>query len=102
MGVNLSTLLRTPELIATKRSPDRVELVLSQLDKLPAPSPVAAKLLAVSASDDVSLSAIVEILRTDASLSAGILRLANRADLGIRAAKMDIHKAVTLLGLSRV
>jgi len=98
----LTTLLQTPPSTARKSGPDRVELILSQLEKLPAPSPVAAKLLSVSSSDDASLAAIVEVLRTDAALSAGILRLANRADLGIRSAKFDIHKAVTMLGLRRV
>ena len=96
--------------VATERSrrrtlsaSERVELILSYLDRLPTLSSVAARLLAVTASDDSCAQDVIDIVRTDPSLSAGILRMVRRADVGARGdVTITIDRAVKLLGFRAV
>ncbi len=84
------------------RSRERVELILSQLDRLPTLPVVAARLLSVTTSDETSVRDAVEIIESDASLTAGILRLVRRADLGVRSRGITVSRAVALLGFNAV
>lgn len=77
---------------------ERVELILGQLDQLPALPSVVARLLAVVGSDGSSVSDLVRIIEPDPSLTACILRMVRRADLGVRSQGMTIDRAVSLLG----
>ncbi len=81
---------------------ERVELILAQLDHLPTLPVVAARLLALTTSDDSSARDVVELLETDAALTAIILRLVRRADLGVRGDAITVARAVTLLGFNAV
>ncbi len=82
---------------------ERVELILSHLDRLPTLSSVAARLLAVTASDDSCAQDVIDIVRTDPSLAAGILRMVGRADVGARSdVTITIDRAVKLLGFRAV
>ncbi|MGB2985407.1 MAG: HDOD domain-containing protein [Phycisphaerae bacterium] len=81
---------------------ERVEVILSQLDQLPTLSTVAARLLAAITSDETSARDVVEIIESDAALTALTLRLIRRADLGVRGEAMTVARAVTLLGFSAV
>ena len=79
-------------------TPDRVEMILSRLDQLPSPPAVAMRLLKVTTSDDSSARDVVRIVKADASLTAAVLRMARRADLGIREDIVTVDRAIALLG----
>jgi signal transduction histidine kinase/HD-like signal output (HDOD) protein len=81
---------------------ERVELILGQLDQLPTLPTVVARLLAVAGSDDSSACDLVRIIEPDPSLTARILRMVRRADLGVRTEGMTVARAVTLLGFRAV
>jgi len=81
---------------------ERVELILGQLDQLPTLPTVVARLLAVAGSDDSSARDLVRIIEPDPSLTACILRMVRRTDLGIRSQGMTVARAVTLLGFRAV
>jgi putative nucleotidyltransferase with HDIG domain len=83
-------------------SRERVELILNHLDRLPALPGVVARLITVTSSEDSSARDVVSIIESDAALTAGILRLVRRADLGVRTQSMTVTKAVTLLGMRTV
>lgn len=81
---------------------ERVELILSQLDRLPPLPAVAARLLQLTSSDDSSVGDVVPLIESDAALTAAILRMAQRADLGVRGDMMTVGQAVVLIGFSTV
>ena len=83
---------------ASKR--DRVELILSQIDRLPSPPDVALQLLGITTSDDSSAQDVVRIVESDASLTAAVLRMAGRADLCIREDILTVERAVSVLGFT--
>lgn len=81
---------------------ESVELTLSQLDRLPTLPAVAARLLAVTTSDESSARDVVEVVESDAALTAAILRLVRRAESGVRGEALTVAQAVTLLGFTAV
>ncbi len=83
-------------------SRERVELILSHLDRLPALPSVVARLLAVTTSEESSARDVVTVIESDASLTAGLLRMVRRADLGVHDRAMTVSRAVTLLGFRAV
>ena len=87
---------------ADSPSRERVELILSQLDRLPTLPAVVTRLLAVTTSEASSASDVVEVIESDAALTATVLRMIRRADLGIRDDAMTVSRAVTLLGFNNV
>lgn len=90
------------ESLPTVAARERVELILHQIDRLPTLPTVTARLLAATGASDTSARDIVDIIASDASLTASLLRLARRADLGLRSDGMTVPKAVTLLGFNAV
>ncbi len=52
--------------------------------------------------DDVEFARLNELLRSDTSVSAELLRRANSAAFGIRSRVLSVEHAVAMLGLSRV
>lgn len=81
----------------------RVELILQQLEELPTLPAVAVKVLEVtnegagSSTDDV-----VRLVGSDPVLTARILQLVHRADLGVRGEVNSVDRAVQLLGFEAV
>lgn len=82
--------------------PDRVDLILDQLDQLPTLPTVAALVVQMTRRDDTSARDVVQVIASDQSLSAKILRLAARAHLGAPRDVDTIEKAVVLLGFEAV
>ena len=80
----------------------RVELILQQLEELPTLPAVALRLLEVTADDQSSLDEVVALISSDPSLTARILQLVHRADVGVRGEVSSIHRAVVLLGFEAV
>ncbi len=88
--------------VRTQPSRERVELILAQIDRLPTLPTVVARLLAVTSAEESSAKDVVEILSADATLTASLLRMVRRADLGARSDAMTVSKAVTMLGFGAV
>jgi putative nucleotidyltransferase with HDIG domain len=83
-------------------NPERVDLILSELDQLPTLPAVAARVLQATTSERTSAAEVIRLIESDQSLSAKILKLVHQASRG---APRDIHsvdKAVVLLGFNAV
>jgi signal transduction histidine kinase/HD-like signal output (HDOD) protein len=76
----------------------RVELILQQLEDLPTLPAVAVKVLELTGSDDSSASDVVSVIQNDPPLTARILQLVHRSDLGVRGEVTSVARAVVLLG----
>lgn len=72
------------------------------LKNLPPFPPVAVKAMELLANESVDLEKVNSILRTDAALSAEVLRLANSALPGSRRPFDTIARALIFLGTQRV
>ncbi|RJP31455.1 MAG: HDOD domain-containing protein [Phycisphaerales bacterium] len=80
----------------------RVELILSQVSQLPTLPAVAVQVLAATQSADSSAADVVRLIQADSALTAKILKLLTRADLGVRDEVVSIDRAVVLLGFDAV
>jgi len=69
---------------------------------LPPYRPVARKLMQLTTRENVPLSDLQEVLRTDAVFAADVLRLANSPMIGMRGEITSILQAVTMPGLERI
>jgi putative nucleotidyltransferase with HDIG domain len=81
---------------------ERIELILSQLTALPTLPAVALRLMEVTTSSESSAKDVVRILESDPALTAALLRMVRRADLGIRSEVLSVERAVVLLGFRAV
>jgi putative nucleotidyltransferase with HDIG domain len=79
----------------------RVELILQQLEELPTLPAVAVQVLEVTSREDSSFEDVVRLIASDPSLSARILQLVHRADVGAGSAE-TVEQAVRLLGFEAV
>lgn len=86
----------------TDPQPRRVELILRQVDALPTLPAVAARLLQLTSSDDSDAKQVTELVATDPSLTAKILKICRAADKGVHADVITIDRAVVLLGFNAV
>jgi signal transduction histidine kinase/HD-like signal output (HDOD) protein len=80
----------------------RVELILQQLDELPTLPAVAVRLLELTSDDRAPVEEVVSLLSSDPSLTARILQLVHRSDLGVAGEVNSVHQAVVLLGFEAV
>lgn len=70
-------------------------------DRLPSPKGVALAVTELCRREDVSLSAVVDVLKTDPALTGRLIKLANAVSHGLRPAA-SLQEAVTRLGLATV
>ncbi|MEO0918379.1 MAG: HDOD domain-containing protein, partial [Pseudomonadota bacterium] len=82
--------------------PQRIELILRQLDALPTLPSVAARLLQLTSDDQANIQEVIDLVCTDPALTAKIISQCTRADRGVRREVITIEKAVKLLGFSTV
>ena len=80
----------------------RVELILQQLEELPTLPAVAVRLLELTAEDDSTLGEVVGLISSDPSLTARILQLVHRSDVGVSGEVASVERAVVLLGFEAV
>src|SRR6185295_13752592 len=80
----------------------RVELILQQLEDLPTLPAVAVKVLQVTGDEGSSAEDVVKVISNDAPLTARILQLVHRADVGARGDVTTLDRAVVLLGFDSV
>ncbi|MEZ6243875.1 MAG: HDOD domain-containing protein [Phycisphaerales bacterium] len=78
------------------------ERILGRLDALPTLSPVATRLMRVASAEDADLDEIVSLIETDPALTARVLGLCRRAELGLGDKITTVRRAVTMLGLDIV
>jgi HD-like signal output (HDOD) protein len=71
------------------------------LEKVPAFPPVAAKLLGVLANADVEIREIAQLIGSDATFTARLLRCVNSYEFGLASPITNIQQAVALAGLDR-
>ena len=72
------------------------------LDLLPALSPVAVRLLEVAATESAELHEIADLIGFEPALSARVLSLCRRANLGVSPRITTVRQAVVMLGLDAV
>lgn len=94
--------IETPAGGTSAPDPRGVELVLAQLDGLPALSPVVDRLLAMTADERSSAAQVIRLIESDPSLTARLLSLLARAEHGVRPEGVTLSNAVTLLGFEAV
>lgn len=80
----------------------RVELILQQMQQLPTLPAVAVRVLELTGKDESSAKQVVELISSDPSLTAKILQMVHRADLGVRGYVNTVDRAVVLLGFDAV
>ena len=81
----------------------RVELILQQLEELPTLPTVAVRVLEVTSEGNASdTHDVVQLIGSDPALTARILALVHRADLGVRGEVNSVDRAVQLLGFDAV
>jgi len=82
--------------------PRRIDLILRQIDSLPTLPTIAARLLALTASDDSNARQVIELISADPSLSAKVLSLCRTADKGVSSHGLTVDRAVVLLGFNAI
>jgi HD-like signal output (HDOD) protein len=80
----------------------RVDLILQQLEDLPTLPAVAVRVLEVASNETSSAIDVVRLIESDPSLTARILQLVHRADVGVRGEVNSVERAVVLLGFEAV
>ncbi len=80
----------------------RIELILREVDSLPTLPAIAARLLSITTSDESDAREVVKLVSSDPALTAKVLRLCKRADLGVRQDVLTIDRAVVLLGFDAI
>ncbi len=80
----------------------RVELILQQLDELPTLPAVAVRVLEVTGSESSDAKEVVRLIESDPALTARILQLVHRADVGVHGEVSTVERAVVLLGFEAV
>ncbi|MGH9718593.1 MAG: HDOD domain-containing protein, partial [Bryobacteraceae bacterium] len=73
----------------------------TDLSRIPAFPPVAAKLLHLLANGDAGVESMVETLRADPELSGQILQRANSPEIGLQSQASSLQQALTVLGAPR-
>ncbi len=73
-----------------------------QSDVLPTLSPVASRLITITAKEDTTISDIAALVSKDISLSAKILRVVNSAFYSFPQSIVTIHQAASILGTNAV
>src|SRR5438270_577255 len=78
----------------------RVELILQQLEELPTLPAVAVRLLEVTSNDNSNVEEVVRLISSDPSLTARLLQLVHRADVGVRGEVNSVER--TVVGLDHM
>ena len=82
--------------------PQRIELILRQIDSLPTLPVIAARLLGLTSSDDSNAKEVIELVSADPSLTTKVLMLCRMADKGVQGDLLTVDRAVVLLGFNAI
>lgn len=94
------SVVTTPAAYAS--DPRKVELVLGQLDALPALAPVVTRILSLTQDARGSVRDLAQLVASDPSLTASVLSICARAHQGVRSEGLTAEKAVGLLGFDAI
>ncbi len=81
---------------------DHVELVLARLEALPALPTIASRLLEITSNERFDLGEVAGLIEADPSLSARVLTMCRRAELGLGERITTVRRAVLMLGIDSV
>ena len=81
---------------------ERVELILQQLRTLPTLSPIATRLLDLTADDQADIREIIRLIESDPALTAKVLSLCRRADKGLGDRITTVDRAVVMIGFDAI
>jgi len=81
---------------------DHVELVLARLEALPALPTIASRLLEITSDERFDLGEVAGLIEADPSLSARVLTMCRRAELGLGDRITTVRRAVLMLGIDSV
>lgn len=76
-----------------------LEVILGRIDALPTLSPVAVRVLQLTGDNAAALTEITRLIESDPALSAKVLALTRRSDIGIARGVTSIERIVVLLGM---
>ena len=88
--------------VGTQTGARRAELVLHEIEALPTLPGVAARLMKIASAEDADLREIMRLIESDPTLTARVLSLCRRAELGLGSRVTTVERAVVLLGLEAV
>jgi putative nucleotidyltransferase with HDIG domain len=80
----------------------RVELILRQLDQLPTLPAIALRVLEATADSQAPMADVARAIESDPALTARILQIVHRADVGVAHEITSVERAVVLLGFEAV
>ncbi|NMB74021.1 MAG: HDOD domain-containing protein [Myxococcales bacterium] len=80
----------------------RLQQTLDRMDRLPALPPVAARVLELCVDEKADLHALVELIRSDPSLTSSVLKMANSAAYRAVSPVTTVERATTLMGMRSV
>ncbi|MGB7160537.1 MAG: HDOD domain-containing protein, partial [Tepidisphaeraceae bacterium] len=80
----------------------RVELILQQLEELPTLPAIALRVLEATGDDRSNAGDVVKLIESDPAMTARILQLVHRADVGVAGDVKTVERAVILLGFEAV
>lgn len=80
----------------------RVELILQQLDALPTLSPIAVRLLDLTAAKDTEAKDVIQLIGSDPALASKVLKLCRCHPRGRALSVTSLDRAVVLLGFDAV
>jgi len=82
--------------------PQKIELVLAQLESLPPLAPVVTRILALTESSKSNTRQIVDLIGSDPSLTVRVLSLLSRAEHAVRPEALSLENAVGMLGFNAI
>ncbi|MEK6642845.1 MAG: HDOD domain-containing protein [Planctomycetota bacterium] len=82
--------------------PQKIELLLSQLDSLPALAPVATRILSLTGDDHSNAKQLIEAVGSDPSLTARVLSVLGSAQYGVRTDSVNLDHAIKMLGFQTI
>ncbi|MEE8385921.1 MAG: HDOD domain-containing protein, partial [Dehalococcoidia bacterium] len=82
--------------------PQKVELILAQLDGLAPLAPIAARVLQLTEDNRSNAREIVQLIESDPSLTARVLSLLSRVEHGVRREAVSVENAVLMLGFDTI
>jgi signal transduction histidine kinase/HD-like signal output (HDOD) protein len=86
----------------TSNAARRIELILQQIDALPTLPAVAMRLLQITSAEDTDARQVIELVKSDPSLTTKVLSLCRSAAHGVRQPALTIDRAVVLLGFEAI
>src|SRR5438874_11060472 len=80
----------------------RVELILQQMEELPTLPAVAVRVLEATGRENADAKEVTRLIESDPALTARILQLVHRSEVGVSGEIASVERAVVLLGFEAI